>query len=128
VEFLKVDGGHRTFALSLQRCQFSSGFIDDFSRRKVVGQERFQAPQSAIRLRNLSIQRDQISFGLFQDKFVILRVDFEKHVAFLDLLVVLDIQLEDLTCHTRRNAHHVGARRRVIGSRMSFDNSPDVKR
>jgi hypothetical protein len=77
---------------------------------------------------NLSIQSGQFSLGLFQDESVILRVDFEKHVVFLHRLVVLRIELEDLTTHTRRNADHVGACGRVIRARMSFDDSPNVKR
>ena len=76
---------------------------------------------------NLLIQSGQISFGLFQDESVILRVDFEKHLAFFHRLIVLHIELEDLTRHTRRNAHHIGARCGIIGPGMSFDNSPDIE-
>src|SRR6266702_2054148 len=114
-------------ALSLQSCHCGSGFVDSVGRRKAMGQEWFQAVQSVMGLCELSIQSGQLSFSLFQDESVILRVDFEKHVAFLHRLVVLQIELEDLTTHTRRNAYHVGARSRVVGPRMSLDDSPDVK-
>src|SRR4029077_2206656 len=75
----------------------------------------------------LSIQSGQLSFSLFQNESVILRVDFEKHVAFLNRLIILHIQLDGLTTHPWCNAHHVGARRRIICPRMSLDDSPDVK-
>src|SRR5438132_469056 len=92
-----------------------------------MGQEWFQAVQSVMGLCELLIQSGQFSFSLFQDESVILGVDFEKHVAFLYRLVILNIQLEDLTAHTRRNAHHIGARSSVVGAGMSFDDSPDIK-
>src|ERR1700680_4982714 len=92
-----------------------------------MGQEWFQAVQSVMGLCELLIQSGQISFSLFQDESVILRIDFEKHVAFLCRLVVLHIQLEDLTTDTRRNPHGIGSHCRIIGSRMPFDDSPDVK-
>src|SRR5438270_13794655 len=128
MELLKIDGGHHTFALSLQGRHLSSGFIDVFGGGKVLGQERFQALQGDTGLFNLSIQRGQFGFGLFQNESVILRVNFEKHVAFLYLLVVLHIQFKNLTRHTRRNAHDVGSRGRIIRARMTLDDSPDVER
>src|SRR5438874_6854576 len=92
-----------------------------------MGQEWFQAVQSVMGLYELLIQSGQFSFSLFQDESVILGVDFEKHVAFLYRLVILRIQLEDLTTDTRRNAHHIRARSSVVGAGMSFDDSPDVE-
>src|SRR5437016_14383793 len=83
-----------------------------------MGQEWLQALQGVMGLCELLIQSGQFSFGLFQDESVILRIDFEKHVAFLYRLVILHIQLDDLTTHTRCNAHHIGARGRVVGPRM----------
>src|SRR5438132_10236968 len=127
MEFIEIDGRQRTFALSLQGRLFSSGFIDVFGGRKAIGQQRFEALQGAVGLCKLSIQSGQISFGLFQNESVILRVDFEKHVAFLHRLVILHIQLKDLTSHTWRNAYHIGARGRIIGPRMTFDDCPDVE-
>ncbi len=76
----------------------------------------------------LLIQSGQFSFSLFQDESVILRVDFEKHVAFLYRLVILNIQVKNLTRHTRRNAHHIGAGSRIISARVSLDDSPNVER
>src|SRR5207244_7041453 len=78
MEFLEIDGRHRTFALSSQGCLCGSGFIDGVGGRKSVWQQWFQALQGAMGLCNLSIQRGQISFSLFQDELVILGVDFEK--------------------------------------------------
>src|SRR5947207_12312660 len=92
-----------------------------------MGQEWFQAVQGVMGLCELLIQSGQFSFSLFQDESVILRVDFEKNVAFLYRLVILHIQLDDLTSDARRNAHHIGARGRIIRARMSFDDSPDVE-
>src|SRR5205807_10586187 len=60
-----------------------------FGGRKPIGQERFQTLQGAMRLCNLLIQIGQISLGLFQNEPVILRIDFEKHIAFFHRLVVL---------------------------------------
>src|SRR5437660_2705199 len=128
MEFLEIDGRHRTFALSSQGRLRGSGFIDGVGGRKSVGQQWFQALQSAMGLCNLSIQRGQISFSLHQDESVMLGVDFEKHVAFLHRLVVLHIQFDDLTTHTRRNAHDIRARGRIVGPGMSFDDSPNVQR
>src|SRR6266446_2919015 len=76
---------------------------------------------------NLLIQSSQLSFSLFQDESVILRIDFEKHVAFLYRLVVLYIQLDDLTSDARRNAHDIGSHCRIIGPGISFDDFPDVE-
>src|SRR5262249_25508082 len=70
----------------------------------------------------------QLSFRLFQDESVILRVDFKKHIAFLYRLVVLHIQLDGLTTHTRGNANDVGSRRRIIGPGMALEHAPDVER
>src|SRR6266576_5658153 len=109
MEFLEIDGRHRTFPLSSQGRLRGSGFIDGVGGRKAVGQQWFQALQGAMGLCNLSIQSGQISFSLFQDESVILGVDFEKHVAFLHRLVILHIQLEDLTSHARRNAYYIGS-------------------
>src|SRR5205807_1726832 len=92
-----------------------------------MGQEWLEAVQGVMGLCELLIQSGQFSFSLFQDESVILRIDFEKHLAFLHRLVVLHIQLEDLTTDTRRNAHHIGARGRIIRARVSFHDSPDVK-
>src|SRR4051794_688630 len=78
-------------------------------------------------LSNLLIQIGQISFGLFQDESVILRIDFEKQVAFFHRLVVLQIQVKDLTGHTRRNTDDISSHGGIIGPGMSFDDSPDVK-
>src|SRR5438552_14695308 len=103
MEFIEIDGRHLTFALSSQGRLRGSGFIDGVGGRKSVGQQWFQALQGAMGLCNLSIQSGQISFSLFQDESVILRVDFEKHVAFLYLLVILHIQLDDLTPPPTRN-------------------------
>src|SRR6266567_1795130 len=128
MEFLEIDGRHRTFALSSQGRLRGSGFIDGVGGRKAVGQQWFQALQGAMGLCNLSIQRGQFSFSLFQDESVILGVDFEKHGAFLHRLVILHIQLEDLTSHARRNAHYIGSHCRIIGPGMSLDYSPDVQR
>src|SRR5207245_3820459 len=83
MEFLEIDGRHRTFALSSQGRLRGSGFIDGVGGRKCVGPQWFQALQGAMGLCNLSIQRCQISFRLFQAASVILGVDSEKRVAFL---------------------------------------------
>src|SRR5438477_13035603 len=96
MEFIEIDGRHLTFALSSQGRLCGSGFIDGVGGRKSVGQQWFQALQGAMGLCNLSIQRGQIRFSLFQDESVIRGVDFEKHVAFFYLWVVLHFQLEDL--------------------------------
>ena len=93
-----------------------------------MGEEWFQPVQGAPGLCELSLHSGQLSLSFFQDESVILRVDFEKHVAFLYRLVVLHIQLEDLTAHTGRNAHHVGSHRRIIRAGMSFEHAPDVER
>src|SRR6266511_4976874 len=92
-----------------------------------MGQEWFHAVQGVLCLCELSIHSGQLSLSLFQYESVILRVDFEKYVAFLYRLVILHIQLDDLTTHTRCNAHHIGARCRIIGPRMSLDDSPNVE-
>src|SRR5439155_26215851 len=55
MEFLEIDGRHRTFALSSQGRLRGSGFIDGVGGRKAVGQEWFQALQGAMGLCNLSI-------------------------------------------------------------------------
>jgi len=48
-------------------------------------------------------------------------------VAFFHRPVVLHIQLKNLTSHPRRNAHDVGARRRIVRARVSFGDSPNVE-
>src|SRR6266446_3468723 len=93
-----------------------------------MGQEWFQAVQGVIGLYELLIQSGQLSFSLFQDESVILRIDFEKHVAFFHRLVVLHIQLKDLISHTRRNAYDIGSHGRIIGPWMSFYDFPEVER
>src|ERR1700757_1281372 len=93
-----------------------------------MGQEWFHAIQGVLGLCELSIHSGQLSLSLFQDESVILRVDFEKHVAFPYRLVVLHIQLDGLTTHARRNAHHIGSRCCIIGPWMALDYSPDVER
>src|SRR5215468_2494559 len=128
MEFLEIDRRDRTVALSLQGCHCGSGFVDSVGSRKAVGQEWFKAVQSVLSLCQLLIYRGQLSLSLFQNKSVILRVDFEKHIAFLYRLVVLHIQLDGLTAHTRRNAHDIGARSGVIGSWMTLQHAPDIKR
>src|SRR5438874_13775734 len=78
MEFIEIDGRHLTFALSSQGRLCGSGFIDGLRGRKSVGQQWSQSLQAAMGLRNLSIQRGQISFSIFKDAAVILAVDFEK--------------------------------------------------
>src|SRR5437764_15370603 len=127
MEFLEIDGRDRTFALSLQGCYCGSGLVDGLGGGKAMRQEWLQAVQGVLGLGELLIQSGQFSFSLFQDESVILRIDFKKHGAFLYRLVILHIQLDDLTTHTRRNAHHIGPRRCVVGARVSFDDSPNVE-
>src|ERR1700759_5512355 len=92
-----------------------------------MGQEWLQAAQGVLGLCQLSIESGQLSFSLFQNESVILRVDFEKDVTFPNRLIILHIQLDGLTTHPGRNTHHIGARCRIIGPWMSLDDSPDIK-
>src|SRR5215831_13901943 len=128
MEFLEIDRRDRTVALSLQGCHCGSGFVDSVGSRKAVGQEWFQAMQSVFGLCELVIHSGQLSLSFFQDESVIFRVDFEKHIAFLHRLVVLDIELDGLTTHTRRNAYDIGARSGIVRSWMPFQHTPDIKR
>ena len=47
-------------------------------------------------------------FGLSQCKIETRRVDFEEHVADIDLLVVFDVNFHDLTGHVRSDLNDVG--------------------
>src|SRR5207249_11097022 len=42
MEFLEIDSGDRTFALSLYGCYCGSGFVDSVGGGKAMGQEWFQ--------------------------------------------------------------------------------------
>src|SRR5262249_46560665 len=128
MEFLEIDRRDRTVALSLQGCHCGSGFVDSVGSRKAVGQERFQSVQSVLSLCELLIHSGQLSLSLFQNESVILRVDFEKYITFLYSLVVLHIQLDRLSTHTRRYAHDIGAHGRIIGPGMALQHTPDIKR
>ena len=48
------------------------------------------------------------------------RVDDEEQVAFADLLIVPDAQIDDVTAHLRCDAHEVGAHRRVVRLRSGL--------
>src|SRR5437879_13451491 len=90
-----------------------------------MGQEWFQAVQSVMGLCELLIQSGQFSFSLFQDESVILRVDFEKRVAFLYCLVIWTIDLADLTSYARRTATAIRSRCSSVAPGMPFVDAPD---
>ena len=48
------------------------------------------------------------------------RIDDEEQVAFVDLLIVPDRELDDVTAHLGGDAHEIGTHRRVVRLRSSL--------
>jgi len=76
----------------------------------------------------LLVQSCKRGFRFIQCLLIIGRIDFEKQIALFYQLVVLDGEFEDLAAGAWNDSDDVGARGRIIGSGMSFDRSPHVKR
>jgi len=91
MEFLEVDGRHNAFRAELAGSSVRSAFIDVFGGRKRFGRSGSRRGKRYGLVQSVDPER-QISWP-FQDESVILRVDFEKHVAFFHPLIVLHIAL-----------------------------------
>jgi hypothetical protein len=76
---------------------------------------------------DLLIQGCQGRLRFFQHLLIVSGIDFEKQIAFLDELIVVHCQPDDLAARTWNDPDHVGACVRVIRAWMSFHNSPDVE-
>jgi hypothetical protein len=76
---------------------------------------------------DLLVETRERGFCLFQAEPVILGVNFEKHVSRSHSLIVLHIELDDLTSHARRNSNDVCPHDRVVRSWMVLDDIPDPK-
>ena len=74
---------------------------------------------------DLLIESGNRRFGFLQGKFVIRGINFKHHVARIHCLVVLNVDLDNLASHTRRNAYNVCSRDRIICPRMVLDDSPN---
>src|SRR4029077_903489 len=76
----------------------------------------------------LLVQSCKRGFRSIQRLLIIDRIDFEKQVALFYQLVVLDGEFNELATGAWDDSDDVGARGRVVGARMPFQHTPDIKR
>ena len=78
---------------------------------------------------DLLIESGKRRFRFIERLLVIVRVDLEKQIALLSpAWLSCTVSLTIWPRHARHNSHDVGARGRIIGSWMSFQYTPDIKR
>ena len=80
-----------------------------------------------LRFIQLAFRRRQIRAGLGRFRFVITRINFHQHVARLDLLIVLNEQLRDLSRHARTHQRDITVNERVVSGFIGRDEKEIIK-